>query len=48
MIYAWRDRNVYIIFKWTLYSSSQLCATTSSKSKEKSENDAQDTRFENL
>ncbi len=48
MIYAWRDRNVHITFKWALYSSSRACATTSSKSKEKSEDDAQNTRFEDL
>jgi hypothetical protein len=48
MIYVRRDRNVYFTLKWALYSSTRACATTSSKSREKSENDAQDTRLEDL
>jgi hypothetical protein len=48
MIYVWRDRNVHFILKWALYSFTRACATTSSKFREKSENDAQDTRFEDF
>ncbi len=48
MIYAWRDRNVHFIFKWALYSFTRACAITSSKSKEKSKNNAQNMRFEDL
>jgi hypothetical protein len=48
LIYAWRDRNVHFTFKQALYSSSRACATTSSKSRKKSEDDAQSTRSENL
>jgi hypothetical protein len=48
MIYAWRDRNVHFTFKWALYSFTRAYATTSSKSRKKSENDAQDTRLEDF
>jgi hypothetical protein len=48
MIYAWRDRNVHIILKWALYLFFQSCATTSSKSEEKSKDNVQNTRFEDF
>jgi hypothetical protein len=48
MIYAWRDRNVYFIFKWALYSFFRACTTISSKSREKSKDDAQNTRFKDF
>jgi hypothetical protein len=48
MIYVWRDCNVHFIFKWALYSFTRACATTSSKFKEESKDDAQDTRLEDF